>query len=177
MCKYLNLVVHKKPDSSLCTENAIKTIFSKKFIRELVKNPRPTFEKYDFGRTCNKQQHRWRVCLLTESWQNKVGSGHLVTKSCLNNHKTIMARSTSRTVLICLAFLSSCLFTLCEANLIQSRLQNRHLQRVLNHNRITIILEGVRSRALNSIQNDPIMLITFPQINHQFQVRKRKRIF
>lgn len=72
MCKYLNLVVHKKPESSLCTENAIKTIFSKKFIRELVKNPRPTFEKYDFGRTCNKQQHRWRVCLLTESWQNKV---------------------------------------------------------------------------------------------------------
>ena len=29
MCKYLNLVVHKKPDSSLCTENAIKTIFQK----------------------------------------------------------------------------------------------------------------------------------------------------
>ena len=87
-----------------------------------------------------------------------------------------MARSTTRTVLICLAFLCSCLFTLCEANLIQSRLQNRHLQRVLNHNRITIILEGVRSRALNSIQNDPIMLITFPQINHQFQVRIKKMI-
>jgi hypothetical protein len=61
-------------------------------------------------------------------------------------------------------------FGLASASLTQSRLQNRHLQRVINHNRITIVLEGVRARALNTVKPDPILLINFPEINHQFKV-------
>ena len=57
-----------------------------------------------------------------------------------------------------------------NGSLTQSRLQNRHLQRVMNHHRITIVLEGVRARALNSIKPDPILLINFPEIDHQFKV-------
>ena len=65
------------------------------------------------------------------------------------------------------------LFVVLPANgtLTQSRLQNRHLQRVMNHHRITIVLEGVRARALNSIKPDPILLINFPEIDYQFKVR------
>ena len=65
------------------------------------------------------------------------------------------------------------LFVVQQANgtLTQSRLQNRHLQRVMNHHRITIVLEGVRARALNSIKPDPILLINFPEIDYQFKVR------
>ena len=76
-----------------------------------------------------------------------------------------MARSSFILVLMAFIGLSE------SSTMTQSRLQNRHLQRVLHHHRITIILEGVRARALNSIQPDPILLITFPQINHKFQVR------
>ena len=63
----------------------------------------------------------------------------------------------------------------CEGHLIQSRLQNRHLQRVMNHHRITIVIEGVRARALNSVKPDPILLINYPEINHQFKVSSRKK--
>ena len=62
------------------------------------------------------------------------------------------------------------IITAVNASLTQSRLQNRHLQRVMNHHRITIVLEGVRARALNSIKPDPILLINFPEIDHQFKV-------
>ena len=61
------------------------------------------------------------------------------------------------------------LASLAGAELRQSRLQNRHLQRVMNHNRITIVLEGVRARA-RLHQSDPLLLIHFPEINHQFKV-------
>ena len=57
-----------------------------------------------------------------------------------------------------------------NGTLTQSRLQNRHLQRFMNHNRITIVLEGVRARALNSVKPDPILQINFPEINHHFKV-------
>ena len=77
----------------------------------------------------------------------------------------------ARSIIILVVLLA--FFGLSESNLTQSRLQNRHLQRVLNHNRITIILEGVRTRALNTIKPDPILYITFPQINHHFEVRLR----
>ena len=60
-----------------------------------------------------------------------------------------------------------------ESRLTQSRLQNSHLQRVLNHKRVSVILEGVRNRALTTIQNDPILQISFPQIAHTFEVRKK----
>ena len=56
-----------------------------------------------------------------------------------------------------------------RGELIQSRLQNRHLQRVMNHNRITIVIEGVRARA-RLHKPDPLLLIDFPEINHQFKV-------
>ena len=71
-----------------------------------------------------------------------------------------------------LAFLALCLAFagLAEASLTQSRLQNRHLQRVMNHHRITIVLQGVRARAMRSSKPDPILLINFPEINHQFKV-------
>jgi len=57
-----------------------------------------------------------------------------------------------------------------ESRLTQSRLQNSHLQRVLNHKRVSVILEGVRNRALTTIQNDPILQISFPQIAHTFEI-------
>ena len=60
-----------------------------------------------------------------------------------------------------------------ESRLTQSRLQNSHLQRVLNHKRVSVTLEGVRNRALTTIQNDPILQISFPQIAHTFEVRKK----
>ena len=71
------------------------------------------------------------------------------------------------------------LFVVLPANgtLTQSRLQNRHLQRVMNHHRITIVLEGVRARALNSIKPDPILLINFPEIDYQFKVRYSETYF
>ena len=64
-----------------------------------------------------------------------------------------------------------------ESRLTQSRLQNSHLQRVLNHKRVSVILEGVRNRALTTIQNDPILQISFPQIAHTFEVRKKVIFF
>lgn len=64
-----------------------------------------------------------------------------------------------------------------ESRLTQSRLQNSHLQRVLNHKRVSVILEGVRNRALTTIQNDPILQISFPQIAHTFEVRKKGIFF
>ena len=57
-----------------------------------------------------------------------------------------------------------------RASLTQSRLQNRDLQRVINHKRINIVLEGVRARALNTIKPDPILLVNFLEIDHQFKV-------
>ena len=59
-----------------------------------------------------------------------------------------------------------------QSELIQSRLQNRHLQRVMNHQRITIVIEGVRTRA-RLHKPDPLLLIDFPEINHQFKVSEK----
>ena len=81
------------------------------------------------------------------------GKRHLVTKMALS-----------------IFFLFWTLLGLSSGSLTQSRLQNRHLQRVINHNRVSIVLEGVRSRALNSVKPDPILLINFPEVDHQFKV-------
>ena len=55
-------------------------------------------------------------------------------------------------------------------NLTHSRAQNRHLQRAITHDHLTFVLNGVRERAMSSVQPDPIMLIHFPEINHQLKV-------
>lgn len=50
------------------------------------------------------------------------------------------------------------------------RAQNRQLQRVIRHDHVEFVLEGVRERALNTVQPDPILLVNFPDIDHQFKV-------
>ena len=57
-----------------------------------------------------------------------------------------------------------------SCTLTQTRSQNRELQRAVTHNHLTLVLEGVRERTLNTIQPDPILLIDFPEIHHQFKV-------
>ena len=59
-------------------------------------------------------------------------------------------------------------------NLTHSRAQNRHLQRAITHDHLTFVLNGVRERAMSSVQPDPIMLIHFPEINHQLKVSFNK---
>ena len=56
------------------------------------------------------------------------------------------------------------------ASLTHSRAQNRLLQRAISHDHLTFVLDGVRERAMSSVQPDPIMLIHFPEINHQLKV-------
>jgi len=58
----------------------------------------------------------------------------------------------------------------CFANLTHTRAQNRLLQRAITHDHLTFVLDGVRERAISSVQPDPIMLIHFPEINHQLKV-------
>ena len=55
------------------------------------------------------------------------------------------------------------------ASLTQTGAQNRLLQRAISHNQITFVLDGVRERAISSIQPDPILLIHFPEIDHQLK--------
>ena len=69
------------------------------------------------------------------------------------------------TILAMTILLGSCL-----ANLTHSRAQNRLLQRAITHDHLTFVLDGVRERAISSVQPDPIMLIHFPEINHQLKV-------
>lgn len=61
-------------------------------------------------------------------------------------------------------------FGLVCSSMIESKMQNRHLHKVMDHNRVTIILEGVRTRAQNFVKPDPLVLISYPEINHQFKV-------
>ena len=56
------------------------------------------------------------------------------------------------------------------ASLTPAGAQNRLLQRAISHNQITFLLDGVRERAISSIQPDPILLIHFPEIDHQLKV-------
>ena len=55
----------------------------------------------------------------------------------------------------------------------ECRSQNRNLQRSIRHDRVVLVLEGVRERALNTVQPDPILLINFPEIDHRFEVSPR----
>ena len=56
------------------------------------------------------------------------------------------------------------------ASLTPAGAQNRLLQRAISHNQVTFLLDGVRERAISSIQPDPILLIHFPEIDHQLKV-------
>ena len=58
----------------------------------------------------------------------------------------------------------------CFANLTHTRAQNRLLQRAITHDHKTFVLDGVKHRAISSVQPDPIMFIHFPEINHQLKV-------
>ena len=69
------------------------------------------------------------------------------------------------TILVMAALLGSCF-----ANLTHTRAQNRLLQRAIAHDHLTFVLDGVKERAVSSVQPDPIMLIHFPEINHQLKV-------
>lgn len=63
-----------------------------------------------------------------------------------------------------------CCLVMVEATLIQSRSQNRNLQKVIRHDTIVLVLQGVRERTINSVQPDPILLVNFPEIDSQFKV-------
>ena len=57
-----------------------------------------------------------------------------------------------------------------HGSLTHSRAQNRNLQRAIHHEKIFLVLEGVRERALNTISPDALLLINFPDIDKQFKV-------
>ena len=63
------------------------------------------------------------------------------------------------------------------ASLKHSRSQNRQLQRSIRHDQITLVLEGVRERALNSVKADPLLLVTFPDIDNQFKVSRMYLVY
>lgn len=77
----------------------------------------------------------------------------------------MMGRSPTAILLVAFAH-----FGLIWGSMIESKMQNRHLQKVMDHNRVTIILEGVRTRAQNFVKPDPLVLINYSEINHQFKV-------
>ena len=82
------------------------------------------------------------------------------------------SRKSSRGGLLALTFAFAVLVDLTSTNagLSHSRAQNRNLQRVIRHDTIVLVLQGVRERALNSVEPDPILLINFPEVDHQFKV-------
>lgn len=59
--------------------------------------------------------------------------------------------------------------TLVDAKLAHSKAMNRKLQKVIRHKRVTLVLDGVRQRTANA-QPDALVLINFPEIDHQFKV-------
>lgn len=79
-----------------------------------------------------------------------------------------MLLNMSRTLFLVL--LSLTLSSLCvESKLAHSKAQNRKLQKVIRHKRVTIVLDGVRQR-LTTVSPDALVLINFPEIDHQFKV-------
>ncbi len=82
-----------------------------------------------------------------------------------------MAARVTLSLCACIALFASKL-DVAEASLSHSRAQNRQLQRAIHHDRLVVVLEGVRQRALNSVKPDPILLINYPEIDYQFKVRK-----
>ena len=79
-----------------------------------------------------------------------------------------MLGNMSRTVSLLLV--SLVLSAVCiEAKLAHSKAQNRKLQKVIRHKRVTLVLDGVRQRAINTVQPDALVLINFPEIDHQFK--------
>ena len=62
-------------------------------------------------------------------------------------------------------------------SLTHSRAQNRNLQRAIHHERIFLVLEGVRERALNTVSPDALLLVDFPEIDNQFKVKWGTFIF
>ena len=81
-----------------------------------------------------------------------------------------MLLNMSRTLGLWLLLLA--LSALCvESKLAHSKAQNRKLQKVIRHKRVTLVLDGVRQRAINTIQPDALVLINFPGIDYQFKVR------
>jgi hypothetical protein len=56
-----------------------------------------------------------------------------------------------------------------DGKLAHSKAMNRKLQKVIRHKRVTLVLDGVRQRLTNA-QPDALVLINFPEIDHQFKV-------
>jgi hypothetical protein len=54
--------------------------------------------------------------------------------------------------------------------LTHSRAQNRQLQRALRHDRLVLVLDGLRERSNDLPQADPVFLIYFPDIDYKFEI-------
>ena len=62
------------------------------------------------------------------------------------------------------------LLPVCRANLIESRVMSKQLQRALGHSQLAVVVEGVRGRMTGTPSPDPLFLINFPDIDTQFKV-------
>ena len=85
-----------------------------------------------------------------------------------------MATLPEKTRLLSSALIFLMLTSFSSSSLTQSRSQNRQFQRAVRSDKTIFVLEGVRERALNSVKPDPILLINFPEIDHQFKVSKHR---
>ena len=86
--------------------------------------------------------------------------------------------------LLCLWLLAWTPLLTSASTLKHSRSQNRHLQRAIKHENIVFVLEGVRHRGQEEQtegneqhefvvdEMEPILLVNFPDIDHQFKVRE-----
>ena len=85
-----------------------------------------------------------------------------------------MATLPEKTRLLSSALIFLMLTSFSSSSLTQSRSQNRQFQRAVRSDKTIFVLEGVRERALNSVKPDPILLINFPEIDHQFKVSNHR---
>lgn len=75
----------------------------------------------------------------------------------------------ARTLLLALTVINLLLDT-ANPTLTHSRAQNRQLQRALRHDKIVLVLDGIRDRANDLPQPDPVLLINFPDVDNQFKI-------
>ncbi len=47
-----------------------------------------------------------------------------------------------------------------------------HSKKILKHKRVNLVVDGVRMRALTTVQPDPIVHIIFPEVDNEFKVMK-----
>ena len=101
----------------------------------------------------------------TEAVKRTARKDNPTTPSAIMAVAAIITRDWRLLVLLILAVASYS-----TGSLTQSRSQNRQFQRAVKTDKLILVMEGIRARAINSVKPDPILLINFPEIDHQFKV-------